>query len=363
VIDRHLHHPDLNVAASDWSESQTLHLAAVYSNPFRWRSRRELANDFRRHIACLPNIVLHMVELAYGNRPFEVTAPHLYPNDIQLRTRSELFHKENLSKIAVSHFPPDWQYGAYCDADFHFSRHDLGLETIHQLQHYDWVQMFSSYLNLSGETEPGHGHRPIGRVSHGFAWSYIQNGCKLPPGYNGGWSEPVGSGPISGAMPWIGAPGGAWAFRREAYDAVGGLLDRCILGSADWFMAFGLAGQTLNFEVEKRLGKKVHKYAPAYLEYIRSWQHQAAVRLKANIGYVDSFALHHFHGPMIKRGYSTRDNILIENNYSPVSDVSPDWQGVLQLTAEKPKLRDAIRLYFISRSEDMPHVWEPRPAR
>ncbi len=32
MIDKHLHHPDLPVAASKWSETETLHLAAVYSD-------------------------------------------------------------------------------------------------------------------------------------------------------------------------------------------------------------------------------------------------------------------------------------------------------------------------------------------
>lgn len=308
----------------------------------------------------LPNIDLHMVELAYGDRPFEVTAPHLYPNDVQLRTRSELFHKENLGNIGVRHFPATWKYGAMIDADFHFTRHDIGLETIHQLQHYDFVQMFSSYMNVSGETEPGFGHRPIGKNSNGFAYGYVQNGCQLPAGYNAGWSEPPGSGVESGMnMAWIGSPGGAWAFRRESFDAVGGFLDRCILGTGDWYMAFGLSGQILDANVEKRLGKKVHKYTPAYLEYIRAWQKQASIKITGNIGYVDAFALHHFHGPIVKRGYSTRDDVLIHNEYSPITDVSYDWQGVLQLTVEKPRLRDAIRMYFLSRSEDMPHDRNP----
>jgi hypothetical protein len=307
----------------------------------------------------LPNIDLHMIELAYGDRPFEVTDPKLYPNDIQLRTKSELFHKENLINLAVRSFPQDWKYGAAIDADFHFTRHDIALETIHQLQHYDWVQMFSSYANVTGETVPGSGHRPINQPSNGFAYGYVRNGCMLPPGYNGGWSEPAWSGgPPSGSagLPWVGAPGGAWAFRRASFDAVGGFLDRCILGSADWFMAFGLAGQVASVEVEARLGKKIDRYHPAYLEYIHGWQEQATKAIKANIGYVDCYAIHHFHGPMKHRGYSNRDDILIENDYTPVKDVSYDWQGVLQLTTEKPKLRDAIRAYFLSRSEDLPHT-------
>lgn len=354
-------HPNVHPAASAWSEEQTLHCVAVYSNPFRWRTRRELANDFRRHIASLPNVRLYMVELAYGNRPFEVTS-HENPDDLQVRTSHELFHKENLWALGVRKFPSGWQYGCCVDADFQFTRHDIALETIHLLQHHPWVQMFSSYINVSGKTEPGHGHRPVGPVSNGFAYSFVQGGCKLPDGYNGGWSEPAASGPQSGAtagaLPWIGAPGGAWAFTRAGYDAVGGPIERCPLGSSDWYMAFGLAGSVLDIEIEKRLGKKANLYHPAYLDYIRAWQVRAAAEIKGNIGYVDSFAIHHFHGPMIKRGYATRDDILIKNNFNPVTDLSPDWQGVLQLTTSKPGLRDGIRRYFLSRKEDSPHPTE-----
>ena len=177
-------HPDVHQAASPWSESQVLHVAAAYSNPFRWRARRELANDFRRHIEATPNTRLHMVELAYGDRPFEVTGP----NDVQLRTRAELFHKENLLNVAVRHFPADWKYGAIVDADFHFTRHDWALEAVHQLQHYGWIQLFSSYLNLTGETVLGRGHEPLS-VMPSFAFNFVQRGHRLPMGYGaGGWS-------------------------------------------------------------------------------------------------------------------------------------------------------------------------------
>ncbi len=348
MIDRHLHHPDLNVAASKWSEEQTLHVAACYSNPFRWRTRRELANDFRRHMMQTVNIDFHMIELAYGDRPFEVTNKELYPNDIQLRTKSELFHKENLLNIAVRSFPPDWKYGAIIDADFHFTRHDIALETIHQLQHYDWVQMFSSYVDLSGETL-GTGHRPI-QTNIGFAYNYIQNGYKLPPGYeDGGWKcAPTYYYGAGGKHNPVGATGGAWAFRRSAFETCGGLLDRCILGHGDWFMAFGLV-------CEQARDMRLTGYASQYQEYIAAWQQRAAL-LKKNIGYVDCHAVHHFHGPKKHRGYSSRDEILVRQQYNPMKDVFYDWQGVLQLTTEKPNLRDAIRAYFMSRSEDMPHA-------
>lgn len=324
-----LQHPDTHAPASAWTEDQKLRVAVCYSNPFRWRTRRELANDLRRHMAASPNVELHFIELAYGDRPFEVTGEH--KNDIQVRTRHELFHKENLLNIAISRFPRDWQYGAIIDADFHFTRHDWALEAVHQLQHYDFVQLFSSYSNLSGETR-GEGHRPTSTMNS-FAYNWHANGLRLPPGS-------VGYGHRG-----VGATGGAWAFRRAAFDTVGGLLDKCILGSADWFMAFALA------EEDPR-DKDLNRYSKDYRNYLDSWARRAA-RLTRNFGYVDCHALHHFHGPMQRRGYSTRDAILCEQQFEPTHDTFYDWQGVLQLTPDKPRLRDAIRRYFVSRSEDL----------
>ena len=66
-------HPDIHQPWAEWSEDQTLHVAVCYSNPFRWRTRRELANDCIRHLAGSANVKLYVGELAYGARPFEVT--------------------------------------------------------------------------------------------------------------------------------------------------------------------------------------------------------------------------------------------------------------------------------------------------
>jgi len=43
-------------------------------------------------------------------------------------------------------------------------------------------------MRLTGETY-GTGHRPL-RVNNGFAYNYIQNGYRLPDGYeSGGWKQ------------------------------------------------------------------------------------------------------------------------------------------------------------------------------
>jgi len=97
-------------ADHDWNTAQTLHVAAAYSNPFRWASRRALFLDFRRHLQQQQNVVLHVAEIAYGDRPFEVTTAD-NPNDLRYRAATELFHKENLCNLAIRHFPAGWKYG------------------------------------------------------------------------------------------------------------------------------------------------------------------------------------------------------------------------------------------------------------
>jgi hypothetical protein len=320
-------HPDVHEPWRRWSEDATLHVACAYSNPLRWRTRRVLMNDFRQHMQASPNVALHAGELAYGDRPFEVTGEN--PGDVQLRTSHELWHKENILNIVIQRFPADWEYGAVIDADFHMTRRDWALEAIHQLQHFDFVQLFSSYTDLSAKHIPYRVMPSFARTTLRGRASTTQSGYE----YGSGWGGP-------------GATGGAWAFRRSAFDAVGGLLDVCILGSADWHMAFGLAGRT-------NPAPEANRCSRGYVEAVRRWQNRAAV-LKQNIGCVENHAIHHFHGSKVFRGYGDRWKILRDQDFNPEMDLVRDWQGIWQLAGNKPKLRDEIRAYFRARNEDDP---------
>jgi hypothetical protein len=319
-------HPDVHAPWKQWSEEATLHVACAYSNPLRWRTRRVLMNDFRQHMSASPNVVLHVGELAYGERPFEVTGNDAL--DVQLRSSHELWHKENLLNAVIRRFPADWKYGAIIDGDFHMTRRDWALEAIHQLQHHDFIQLFSSYADLTAE------HRPY-RIMPSFAWTHHHQHDRRKHGPYGYYGS---NGP--------GATGGAWAFRRSAFDAVGGLLDVCILGSADWHMAFGLAGKA-------NTAPEVTRCSEPYMRAVREWQDRASV-LKQNIGYIENHAVHHFHGSKVFRAYGDRWKILQENQYDPSTDLVRDWQGIWQLSGNKPKLRDEIRGYFRARNEDDP---------
>ncbi len=305
------------------SDAEALHVALVYANPRRWETRRRLFLDCRRHLESFPEVAVHVCELAYGDRPFEVTAA----GDLQLRTHDELWHKENLINLCVRGFPAGWRYGATLDGDFQMTQIGWAEEAIQQLQHHPFVQLYSNLIYLSAS------HRPH-RMMSSFAWNWLNRPdiCRA-----------------DGDSP--GAVGGAWAFTREAFDAVGGMLDCCICGSGDWHMAFGLIGRSSG----NRELKSAH---PNYGAAIRAWQSRAQ-SLRQDIGCIDHLALHHWHGTLQNRGYGSRVSILMDNAFDPLTDIAYDSQGVLRLASSKPQLRDNLRAYFRSRNEDSLECIEP----
>lgn len=337
-MSHHLRHPNVHAPWSQWSEDQTLHIAAVYVNPFRWESRRKLFDNFRRHFERMPNVVLHIGELAYGDRPFEVTVAD-NPHHVQLRTSCEMWHKENVLNRVVQSFPAGWQYGGYWDGDMLPNRYDWALEAIHLLQHHPWIQLFSSYSAMSAN------HRPLS-IRSGFAYNYVNRlgSFAAADKHQGddGYLVDISS---RSAPPYPGAPGGAWGFTRESFSAVGGLLDTCILGSGDWHMAFGLIG-------EKDNHLEMRRAAPSYVDSILRWQERAFAATRGNIGYIDCFATHGFHGSYATRGYGTRPGILIKHAFDPMQDIRRDWQGVYSWAGNKPRFESDVRRYFTSRAED-----------
>ena len=300
-----------------------LHVVAVISNPERYKSRYTLFNEFKSYLVGHP-AKLTTVELSFGERPHAISTP----DDIQLTTDSEIWHKENLINIGISRLPPDWKYVAWVDADVMFARKDWVEETLHQLQHFDIVQMFSEASDLTPQHKVMN-HRP------GFAHSYV----------NGKFADPtVSFDSGSGGIAQISHTGFAWAARRETIDNLGGLIDYAILGAADYHMAGALIGRA-----DQTLPKDIH---PNYKWLVKQWEARALEHVNYNLGYVDGQLLHYWHGKKENRGYTTRSKILVDEQFDPLTDIKKDSQGVFQLTDKKPELRNKIRQYFRGRNED-----------
>ncbi len=313
-LDVHLSQTPLHITPV----SQPLYVITSIFNPNRYASRYKLFHGFEKHVTD-SGAIPYTIEVALRDRHHEVTLPD-NPRHIQLRTESEVWFKENSQNVALRYLPHDWEYVAFVDADFLFTRPDWAFETVQMLQHYDVVQMYTNITYLNNQ------HR-VHNTLDGFVYTHLNQG-QYPKSYG-----------------HRGAVGGAWAYRRSALEKLGGLLETCILGSADWHMAFQLA---LRDDVHPEM--KFDKI-PKYVQSIREWGERAK-GLKGNIGYVDANCIHHWHGSLKNRAYDTRWKILVENGFNPYEDLSKDWQGLLKLTGNKPQMKHQIRQYFKQRNED-----------
>lgn len=296
-----------------------LNIVSVISNPCRYKTRDLLFSQFKER-AKTSKATHWFVEAVYGDREHCHTCP-TDPHHIQFRCDHEVWVKEAMINAAVRRLPQDWQYVMWMDSDIQFVRPDWEEEILHALQHYSVVQPFSNAVDLGPEfgvmkTHTGFAHNYIERVTD----SELYKGPHWHPGY-------------------------AWAWRREAWNAVGGMIDWAICGAGDNHMALALIGKAA-FSCPA----EIH---PNYRRMVMQWGERAEVHIKRNIGYVPGTILHYFHGHKVNRNYQGRWKILTKNKYDPELDIVKDWAGMPQLTDRNCILRDDLRRYFRERKEDL----------
>lgn len=284
-----------------------------------------------------PHVQLHIVEVAFGERPFEVTEGN-NPNHLQLRTNDELWHKENALNLLAQRLPPTAKYIAWCDSDVHFKSKPLewALEAIHALQHHQVIQLWDKALDLDIHGNPMHVHR-------GFVSSW-RAGLPFSRQY-GGWH-----------------PGYGWAYTRDAWNQLGGLFEYGILGAGDDHMAKMLIGRPVTDTVPTNLH-------PNYALLVDVWRENAK-GIKLDLGYLPLTIEHYYHGSKADRKYWGRWEILKacpeqkctganckskdkhQEPFDPIRDLKRDIQGLWQLTDVKLHVRDGIRAYMRGRDED-----------
>lgn len=309
-----------------------LHVVCAIGNPVRYASRWRLYRDFARQMR-RAGVALTTVELLYGARTSEIAdAACECGRHIVLQSQDELWHKENLLNIGIAGLPDDWRYAAWIDADVTFQRPDWAAETVERLQTFDVLQLFSHVQDM------GPDYDPAGPLKTGFAYSWW-NKLASP---NGTYNDPHYH------------PGFAWAMRREAYEAVGGLLDFAILGSADYHMATSLIGRAeLSLKPTAPVG-----LTHAYKEGVLGWQELAQRHIRRNLHYVPGLITHAWHGRKKDRRYGERWKILCEHRYSPLTDIRRDHRhrGLIRWAHDHSNrmqgLRDDVRRYLRARNED-----------
>lgn len=307
-------------------------LVLVVSNTARFKRRYELFKLIESKVKA-SGVDYVIVELALGNRHFEVT-DSVSLNHLRLRTIEELWHKENMVNLGIAHGRKLWpgkKNVGWIDADCEpvgRSMEQWFAETWHELQHYQFVQMWEYLQPLNYRLGP------LGTANPSFMSNYVKYGTPYPKKHEGYPQQ------------W-GSPGLAWAANLEALDHIGGIPDTHILGGGDWWLAHMLISGTPVPGLEK--------YTPEFQAEFIQQQVQCERWIKRDVGYVQGLYTHYFHGKIVNRGYNTRENILIKGKFNPRTDIKKDHQGLWQLETWEPRqiwMRDQIRQYFRARDED-----------
>lgn len=324
--------------AADLSD---FYVITVVSNPVRFMRRYELYWRFKEMCEAA-QINLITVEQAFGERPFMVTEASNVLH-VQVRSFEELWLKENMINLGIERA---CQHGAtkvaWIDADCAPMQPPRRWfeETWHALQHYEFVQMWGSMIDMDLEQQA------VGCAQPSFMYNYIKYGTPTPEKFEELRSEyPYGSN-------LFGRPGLAWAANVDAINKVGRLIDYSILGAGDWYMAHALIGS-----VRVVIPGNINSSQP-YVSRLLHWQTLCERWIKRDVGYVPGTLWHDWHGNKKHRQYASRNEILLRAQYDPDTDVKYDAYGLLQLETWEPRqlrLRDDIRAYFRQRNEDASH--------
>ena len=296
-----------------------LHVIIVVSNPCLYARRYILAREFIKRMeldeTCL---ILYIVEFAYGSQKFLITDTNNIRH-LQVRVNTPIWHKENMINIGVrTLLPTNWKAFAWIDADIEFENNSWAIDTLKILNGCkDVVQVFSHCIDMNAD------HTNL-NIFNSTGYSFNKNKKYTSKGIDY-WH-----------------PGYAWAITRKAYEKIGGLYDKGVLGSGDNIMA-------LSFINKCKFMNNI-KYSVDYNNSMLEYQTNAS---KLRLGYVPGVIRHHYHGSKINRRYTERWKILMKYNYSHKEHLTYDNQGILIPTEKfSQDFKDDIMNYFRERKED-----------
>jgi hypothetical protein len=296
-----------------------LNVIVVISNPCLYAKRYILLKEFVKRIEEEEECVrLFIVEMIYENQKFIITDKK-NKNHLQLKTETPIWHKENMINLGVKYLlPKNYKAFAWIDADIEFESHSWVLDSLKILNGCkDVIQLFSHCVDMS-KTKTNL------NIFNGFGYSF----CKQKPFTSKGLDY------------WH--PGYAWAITRKAYEKLGCLYDKGLLGSGDNIMALSFINKVEYMTNEN--------YNDEYNNSMFEFQKKAN---KLRLGYTPGVIRHYFHGSKQNRKYTERWKVLMNNDYSPDKDICYDENGILVPTnCFSEMFKDDIMNYFKERKED-----------
>ena len=296
-----------------------LNVIIVISNPCQFARRYILCREFiKRFEEEEENINLYVVEMIYPKQKYIITNSK-NKNHLQVKSDTPIWHKENMINLGVKYLlPKNYKAFAWIDSDIEFDSSTWAIDTLKTLNGCkDIVQLFSHAVDMDRE-------KNTLNIFNGFGYSFSKQKVYTTKGKDY-WH-----------------PGFAWAITRKAYEKIGGVYEKGILGSGDNIMALSLINcvqNTLNVD-----------YHDDYKNSIIEFQKKAK---NLRLGYIPGIVRHYYHGSKQNRKYTERWQILINHKYSPITHIKYDEKNVIIPTEEcSEEFKNDILNYFKERKED-----------
>ncbi|TWU67286.1 hypothetical protein V7x_28600 [Crateriforma conspicua] len=286
-------------------------LVTFHFNPCRFAA---LARTYQRWVPTLGPLADALVCYEVV---FDGDAPEI-PGSIVIRARRDeclMWQKESLINRAVDETPDRCRYFAWIDHDLVFQDPDWLPQGVRRMRDVDAVacQLFGEIRFLGSDD------RVLWRRRSAMtAWTKSRS--------------------IDGS------PGGAWIADVQYLRDIGGLSDASIVGGGDQVFLNAMSGAE-----------------PSHFPHVADGLRRAesrwlrrAVDVKGNRPAISlcGVVFHLHHGDRKHRQYRDRNQLLIDHDYDPTTDVHRRPDGLLQWSSDKPGLHAAVAKYFADRRED-----------
>ncbi len=304
-----------------------LAILTCYFNPSHSPYRLANYHQFRKE-AQKENADLYVIELAFGNDEFEITANG--ENLKQIRTPDVMFQKERLLNILLDELSKKYTSVCWMDCDLVFAATNWSKRIEESLENYKITQPYTwcAGVPTSHITRENESHvvfdKSIGGGDFRRSFSSVHSHNNRTNFY-------------------AGHVGYVWAARREFleqhrfYDAI-------ITGAGDLFMAVACMGHFTFLDIEPDLKGLSQETVNHYLD----WGVPVYEDVKKHIGYTDDLVLHLWHGHINSRNYLMKSRCLQRADFNPNKDLVLGDDLCWHWKRENPKLHNAIKNIFKS---------------
>jgi hypothetical protein len=337
-------------------KTQDLHVVGAYSNPNQYATPKRLLRQWVSDTLD-GGVSLTLVEHQTGEHPWDFAKDDplfAHVNLVQVRGGAQhlLWLQHALYNRGIATLPETAKGICWQDTDIKHQRSDWATETLHMLQHYRVGQTWTNSVDLdpNGNVATNEWGNDVDR-SFCAAWLAGDVDPK-----DGPYAPPVSRALLpkreEGKRDWRSHTGYSWAIRPDALAKLGRLLDWMIIGSGDYHMAHGFAGNLRQMCSSALSQPGDWTYSQSYFRKLLEFADQCDFAIQQDIGVVPGKIDHGWHGSKRLRFYGGREDVMREGRFDPDRDIVYDVHGLPMLTGRNPLLRDGLRRYNARRNAD-----------